>query len=180
MGKKKGFTLVELIAVIGIAAIFGAIVLGISTTSGKLFTMTKVQSAFNDDARFILNMLEDDLRVGKDIDIQTLRCNGSTNITVNGTLTGSCSSFNLPAGTFDIVLRLNVRGDLYYYIKVGNRLERKKFGGVAFKPSGEMIGEIKEFKIEEKDKKYLMSIEFENSNGENAKYKSSVMPRNQR
>ncbi len=44
MKKKKGFTLVELIAVIGITVIFGAIVLGISIKSVKLFSMTQYQS----------------------------------------------------------------------------------------------------------------------------------------
>ncbi|MDU2995189.1 MAG: prepilin-type N-terminal cleavage/methylation domain-containing protein, partial [Clostridium sp.] len=37
MKKKKGFTLVELIAVIAISAIFGSIVIAISITSGRLF-----------------------------------------------------------------------------------------------------------------------------------------------
>ena len=62
MKKKKGFTLVELIAVIGITVIFGAIVLGISITSGKLFSMTQSQSVFNDEARLIISTLEEDLR----------------------------------------------------------------------------------------------------------------------
>ncbi len=43
MKKKKGFTLVELIAVIGITVIFGAIVLGISIKSVKLFSMTQLR-----------------------------------------------------------------------------------------------------------------------------------------
>lgn len=185
MGKKKGFTLVELIAVIGITAIFGAIVLGISITSGKLFTMTQSQAAFNDEARLVLSMLEEDLRLGKEIEIKTLNAdgtpkfNGSSSITING-ITDTCSNFNLPAGPFDIILTLNVKGDLYYYIKVGDRIERKKFGGAAFTSAGSGIEKIEKVEIKKIDKRYLVSIKFKNSNGEMAEYKSAVMPRNQR
>ncbi|MFR3912657.1 MAG: PilW family protein, partial [Clostridium paraputrificum] len=84
MKKKKGFTLVELIAVIGITVIFGAIVLGISITSGKLFSMTQSQSVFNDEARLIISTLEEDLRIGKEIDATALNLTGSSSITING------------------------------------------------------------------------------------------------
>ena len=56
MKKKKGFTLVELMVVIAITAVFGAIVLMISTTSGKLFSMTQRDSYINDEARLALSV----------------------------------------------------------------------------------------------------------------------------
>ena len=100
MKKKKGFTLVELIAVIGITVIFGAIVLGISITSGKLFSMTQSQSVFNDEARLIISTLEEDLRIGKEIDATALNLTGSSSITINGII-DTCSNFNLPSGSFE-------------------------------------------------------------------------------
>ena len=181
MKKKKGFKLVELIAVIGITVIFGAIVLGISITSGKLFSMTQSQSVFNDEARLIISTLEEDLRIGKEIDATALNLTGSSSITINGII-DTCYNFNLPSGSFEKLLSLKVKGDLYYYIKVGDRVERKKFGGAAFTSDVSGIEKIKDIEIKKSvdstDKRYFITIEFVNLHGEITEYKSAVMPRN--
>ena len=67
MKKKKGFTLVELIVVMAISAIFGAVVLAISVTSGNLFSMTQTDSVFNDQGRVAIGWIEDDLRTAREI-----------------------------------------------------------------------------------------------------------------
>lgn len=183
MKKEKGFTLVELIAVIGITAIFGAVVLAISVTSGKLFSMTQTESVFNDEARLIISTFEEDLRVGKDIEITPISLYGDMDITINGINMGKCKDIGLPEGPFDRILSIKVRGDLYYYIKVGDRIERKKFGGAAFKSDVSGIEKIKDIEITKdssvpSDKRYFINIQFENDNGEITEYSSAVMPRN--
>ncbi|MDU4938879.1 MAG: prepilin-type N-terminal cleavage/methylation domain-containing protein [Clostridium sp.] len=67
MKKKKGFTLVEMVVVIALLAVFGAIVLSISVSSGKLFAMTQKRSEMNDNARIVSGKIEDDLRVSRKI-----------------------------------------------------------------------------------------------------------------
>lgn len=67
MKKKKGFTLVEMVVVIAILSVFGAIVLSISVSSSKLFEMTKKTSEMNDNARIVSGKIEDDLRVSRRI-----------------------------------------------------------------------------------------------------------------
>ena len=90
--------------------------------------------------------------------------------------------FNLPSGSFEKLLSLKVKGDLYYYIKVGDRVERKKFGGAAFTSDVSGIEKIKDIEIKKSvdstDKRYFITIEFVNLHGEITEYKSAVMPRN--
>lgn len=183
MKKKKGFTLVELIVVIAITAIFGAIVLSISTTSGKLFSMTQSDSYINDEARLALSVLEEDIRVGKEIYCKDDGyLNGNSSITIDGGNTVKCSDIGLPQGQFKILLKVKVRGELIYYVHYGDKLERMKFDGVIFKTintiSNVEEGIIKKNQSDTNDKRYFVEIKFKGYKGEIQEYKSAVMPRN--
>lgn len=68
MKKKKGFTLVELIAVIAMMGIIGTAVMGFFIDQNKVFFRTKNETKLQDEARIILSALEEDLRIGKNID----------------------------------------------------------------------------------------------------------------
>lgn len=114
MKKKKGFTLVELIAVIAISAIFGSIVIAISITSGRLFSKVQTDSLFNDKGRLIIGWVEDDLRTGYNV-------NGTNDSLVNS-YDGYGLSEGFP-GACKVVLDLKVkkmerRKDIYIFIKI--------------------------------------------------------------
>ena len=183
MKKRRGFTLVELIVVIAVTAIFGSIVLVISTTSGKLFSMTQEDSYINDEARLGLYVLEEDLRIGKEIDcVKDMGLNGNSTIDIGSTSNVICSNIGLPLGTFNIILKVNVRGEWIYYINYLDKLERMKFDGGIFKSVNTVTSfkeaEITKGQTDTSDKRYFINIKFEDSKGNIQEYKSTISPRN--
>lgn len=182
MKKKKGFTLVELMVVIAITAVFGAIVLMISTTSGKLFSMTQRDSYINDEARLALSVLEEDLRIGKNVDHSIDYLSGDDEITIGGVTVSNCKDIGLPEGQFKILLKANIRGELYYYIHYANKLEKMKLEVGRFKTIN-TISNVKEGGISKNlsdptDKRYFVGFRFEDSRGDTTVYSTVVMPRN--
>lgn len=72
MKKKKGFTLVEMIAVIAIIGITGALVFTLFGKTHKVFSLAEKESISVDEARMAMSILEEDIRLsdkGSSIDI---------------------------------------------------------------------------------------------------------------
>lgn len=183
MKKKKGFTLVELIAVIGISAIFGAIVLSIAFTSGKLFNMAQTDSVNNDKARLIIGTIEDDLRTASNI-------NGTpATLTMKTEVVIGTDHYALPLPGAKVVLSFKKsNGDVYAYtyiepdIATGTKgeLTRMKYddaiGVKVFKPVSGGYSDVKEITVIKNptDKSYTITLKFDNE----SKYSSVITPRN--
>ena len=71
MKKKKGFTLIELIAAIGISAILGALALSLFSSSNRMILRASKDNIMQDEARIIMDAIENDLRTAKPISIIT-------------------------------------------------------------------------------------------------------------
>lgn len=65
--KKKGFTLIEVIAVIAILAITGALVFTLFNRTHKVFSKAEKESVSVDKARVVLSILEEDIRLSKEV-----------------------------------------------------------------------------------------------------------------
>lgn len=63
--KKKGLTMIELIAVMAMIAIVGLGVMSLYLSQIRLFNNVNNETILQDEARLVLTALEDDLRVGK-------------------------------------------------------------------------------------------------------------------
>lgn len=63
MKKKKGFTLVEMIAVIAIIGITGVLVFTLFGKTHKIFTSAEKESISVDEVRMVMSTLEEDIRL---------------------------------------------------------------------------------------------------------------------
>lgn len=73
MKGKKGFTLVELVAVIAMIGIIGTGVMKFFINQNDIFYRVNSETKIQDEARIILSAIEEDLRVGKNITIEINR-----------------------------------------------------------------------------------------------------------
>ncbi|WP_111938013.1 PilW family protein [Clostridium paraputrificum] len=180
MKKKKGFTLVELIAVIGITTIFGAIVLGISITSGKLFSMTQSESVFNDDGRLLVGWIEDDLRTGTNI------------VETKDLLINNYDGFPIEESGVNVygrmVLDVKVKENsiekryIYMYMPTSKKIKKMVVDGAILKEISS-INDVEEFEVKKSasdssDKRYFVSLKFKNEKNQVASFSATVMPRN--
>lgn len=183
MKKKKGFTLVELIAVIGISAIFGAIVLSIALTSGKLFNMAQSDSINNDKARLIIGTIEDDLRTASNI------VGTPTTLTMTTEVVIGTDHYALPLPGAKVVLSFKKsNGDVYAYtyiepdVTTGTKgeLTRMKYDGSEFKPVSTGYSDVSQVTIRKNtaaadNKRYTIDLKFDSGRSE---YSSVITPRN--
>lgn len=184
MKKKKGFTLVELIAVIGISAIFGAIVLSIALTSGKLFNMAQTDSVNNDKARLIIGTIEDDLRTSSNI------VGTPTSLAMTTEVVIGSDHYALPLPGAKVVLSFKKSdGGVYAYTYIepvvatgtkGELIRMKYDTGInEFKAVSGGYSDVSKITVKKNivatdNKRYTIDLEFEGG----AKYNSVITPRN--
>lgn len=174
--KKKGFTLVEMIVVIALVAIFGAIVLSISVSSGKLFTMVQSNSVFNDEARVIISDIEDELRFARDIE--------ESNATTATSISYKTNSYPI-SELSNIVLIYTVKEggstSTYAFTRgtISNKVIKYKLGSSGAKEVGITASNVSSFKVlkDASNKSYNLEIKFDNGKN-SASYKSAITPRN--
>lgn len=70
--KKKGFTLIELIAAMFIMAILGSLILSLFTSSNRMLIESNSSTILQDEGRIVLDAIENDLKVAKKESIKKL------------------------------------------------------------------------------------------------------------
>lgn len=75
MNKKKGFTMIELIAVMAIVSIVGLLINSLFLNANKSFEMVKDESYLQNEARIIFSTFESDIKMAKEF---------SNNMSVSG------------------------------------------------------------------------------------------------
>lgn len=173
---KKGFTLVEMIVVIALVAIFGSIVIAVSVSSGKLFGMVQKTSIINDDARIIISDIEDELRFAKNI---------------KETSAGSTDTINYDGGTYTIPVSSNIV--LVYKVKENNSdviysyarndsskevIKYKLASGIGI-PVGISASNVTNFEVIKDPSNKIYNLKMKIDDGKNsASYEASITPRN--
>lgn len=181
MKKKKGFTLVELIVVMAISVIFGAIVLTISVTSGNLFSMTQTDSVFNDQGRLAIGWIEDDLRTAREIIPYNAMALPTTSIKI-ATNSYEVSVASKIVATF--IKNENGVEQKYAYLQQGTIIKRMKVDSTGnLKDISTGVNNVESFTVtrnetDTTDKRYFINIKLKNAKGETAEYSSVVTPRN--
>ena len=107
--KKRGFTFIELIAVMFISAILGALAISLFSSSNKMLLNASKDNIMQDEARIIMDAIENDLRVAKPISI----------------ITDGVEFIKTVSGTAKV----------YKYIKVGTELRKIEGSNVLSIPS---------------------------------------------
>lgn len=65
--KKKGFTLIEMMAVIAILGIFSTLIFSLFSSSTSMLVMAENDNVLQNESRNIIDVLEEDIRYGKNI-----------------------------------------------------------------------------------------------------------------
>lgn len=154
MKKKKGFTLIELIAVMCISAILGAIVISLFSSSNRMIIRANKDNIMQDEARVILDAVDNDLRVGKNIS------------------TGS-------GGIVSFYVEFEKNSKTYRYEKVGTTLQKvEMISGTSNLISGPS-NNVEEFKVEKMapGEQYKINLKLKNGS-EEYEFSSVVTPRN--
>ncbi|MGL4109460.1 PilW family protein [Clostridium sp. LP20] len=81
--KKKGFTMIELIAVMAISAIIGLAIMSLILSQNKLFFHVNNETVSQDETRLAFSVMEDDIRsgrnkVGTTLKVEEITINTST------------------------------------------------------------------------------------------------------
>lgn len=77
--KKRGLTLIELIAVMAMTAIVGLAIMSLFISQYRLFNRVNNETIIQDEARLILTAIEDDFKLGRNTIISTT---ASKNVTI--------------------------------------------------------------------------------------------------
>ncbi|MDU4911967.1 type II secretion system protein [Clostridium baratii] len=149
MKKKKGFTLIELIAVICISVILGALIISLFSSSNRMILRASKDNIMQDEARIIMNAIENDLRTAKPISIIT------DGVEFSKTASGATKT--------------------YKYIKVRNEIRKTEGSNVLSTPSKN----VEEFRITSGGAGDHYNIYLKLKSGsEEYEFSSVVVPRN--
>ncbi len=166
--KKKGFTLVELMAVIAILGIFSTLIFSLFSSSTSMFVMAENDNVIQNESRMIIDVLEEDIRYSSNFKIEE-SSNSNNFIDANGILKKSDK------------LTLQRGEDRYIYEVIGTQFKRtvRKKNGDSVDISEVIPSKnIKEFEIKKDiDGLYRVRIKFKNGKSE-YEYKNSIYPMN--
>lgn len=124
LSKQKGFTIIEILAVMAISAIIGGIILSLFISSQKSFINANNENIIQDEARMIVEFLENDLKVGKKIS-----ASGGTSIVTINSNTYNCSFAT--GEVIDVKYAYSVKDstgntNIYVYMIIGKKLVKGK------------------------------------------------------
>ena len=118
--KLKGFTLVELIAVMAIMAIVGALILTLFNYQTKWFGKVNSETRIQDEARITIMALENDIRTGKSKVYSTDASKDSSDSSIAEV--NKIGSNNIPEGPVKIIMELKRDTINYFYVLKGKEL----------------------------------------------------------
>ena len=166
--KKKGFTLVELMAVIAILGIFSTLIFSLFSSSTLMLVMAENDNVIQNESRMIIDVLEEDIRYSSNFQIEE-SSNSNNFIDANGSLKKSDK------------LTLQRGEDIYIYEVIDTQFKR-----TVHKKNGDSVDisevipskNIREFEIKKDiDGLYRVRIKFKNVKSE-YEYKNSIYPMN--
>ncbi|MGL4873733.1 MAG: PilW family protein [Clostridium sp.] len=162
--KKKGFTLIEMMAVIAILGIFSTLVFSLFSSSTSMLVMAENDNVLQNESRNIIDVLEEDIRYGSTI--------------VPGT-----SSSN--------VLALTRGGKRYIYTIEGTEFKKyeDKNGSNTVDSDPDPTKKdifivspsknVKEFEVKKENDLYKIRFKFETKDGKSSyDYENSIYPMN--
>lgn len=167
--KKKGFTLIELIATMAVVGILMTVIFSLFSTSSSMLTSAEVDNEIQNEARMIVNLIEDDLKFGSKIKLNTRE------------LIADLEGENIEFQRKDS----NGINQVYRYKYNGEKKELSKIKIIDFgqpNQKEEVMGSISK-NLEKFKVKYLKSEVFEITlklakNKTEYEYKSSIFPMN--
>lgn len=189
IGKKNnGLTLVELMAVIAISSILGALALTLAITLSNNFSRAQKENIFQDNSRLIYSRIEDDMRGAKFIDINPSYTGGQ--VTIDGKTYSLPSISAKPIVTFIYKKGGDTISCAYLLDSINKEFYKvealKGLPTSALNRSTTAFNDVKEFKIEKivkadgtvSNKEYKLILEFEDNKGNSEKYESVIVTRN--
>ncbi|MEG0134275.1 MAG: prepilin-type N-terminal cleavage/methylation domain-containing protein [Clostridium sp.] len=186
--KNKGLTLVELMAVIAISSVLGALVLTLCVSLSKNFSIAQKENIFQDKARVIYSHIEDNISGAKFVEVNPAYSGGQ--VTINGDVYTLPSVAVRPVITFTYKKNGDVMSCAYVYDDTNKEIYKSEIAEAlpinSLNKVTSEFTEVKDFKVEElrnsdgtiDSKRYKVTLEFEDSRGRTDKYESIVVTRN--
>lgn len=151
--KKKGFTLIELIAVMFIGTILGSLIISLYLSSNRMLVTSSTESILQDEGRIVLDAIENDLKVAKKDTIK-----------------------KLPSGDFGVTFQ-DSSGKIFSYVAdLGN----KKLSKTKDNPGVEIAtptSNLETFELSKVDNQYKLKIKLKKGEVEE-EFISMITPRN--
>ncbi|MGL4849471.1 MAG: PilW family protein [Clostridium sp.] len=159
MKKKKGFTLIEMMAVIAILGIFSTLVFSLFSSSTSMLVMAENDNVLQNESRNIIDVLEEDIRYGESIEV---------------------------TGAPQMILALTRKSTRYFYTIEGSEFQKyededndKKFDKTKDKLIVSPSKNVKEFEVKKENDLYKIRFKFETKDGKSSyDYENSIYPMN--
>ncbi|MGL4772973.1 MAG: PilW family protein [Clostridium sp.] len=189
MKKKKGFTLVELLAVAGISTILGALILSLVLSLSNYYGRLQKETIFHDNARLAFASMENDLRAAKNINTYD-----GVEATV-ATIDGVDYNFSTASKVYMTFTKTTSSGKkAYAYVVQNKTLFRTENSGTNLIETNSGYGDIDDISViqnikpgitpsdpplpEELDKGYKVELKFKDSRNNTESYETVITPRN--